>query len=417
MEAKKVLIITYQFPPQAESSGYLRALKFCRYLPEFGWHPSVLTVRPRAYERTSPSHLKEVPTSVQVHRVFALDTRRDLSFRGRYSTFMALPDRFVSWFIGAIPAGYRAIRSENVDVIMTTFPIATAVLIGLVLHRLTSKPWVADFRDSMTEPDYPRDPQTWRVQRWLEKKAVTHASRLLFTAKSAVRMYVERYPDLSPGRCSLILNGYDEEDFCKLPSSLPIPKLPLRLVHMGLLYPIERDPTAFFRAVSQLQKDGRLDETKVRIEFRASGHEELYTRMIQAEQIQNLVHLLPPLPYHEALADAANADALLLFQAACCDHQIPAKLFEYLRLAKPILAITSPTGDTAALLRETGGASFVDLADWEAIYRTLLDFLNQVQTQTHPKPAPEVAARFSRRNQAEQLARVLDEVVESSRTR
>jgi hypothetical protein len=65
----------------------------------------------------------------------------------------------------------------------------------------------------MTEPDYPRDPDTWRVYRWLEKRTVRDATRLIFTASSAVRMYLERYPDLSAHRCSLILNGYDEEDF------------------------------------------------------------------------------------------------------------------------------------------------------------------------------------------------------------
>lgn len=190
---KKVLIVAYHFPPQAESSGYLRSLKLCRYLPEFGWHPTVLTVHPRAYERTDPVQLGEIPADVRVERAFALDTQRHLSFRGRYLRAMALPDRWASWSLGAIPAGLRANRRENFDVILNTFPIATAVFIGWALHRATRKPWVADFRDSMTEPDYPRDPRTWRVYRWLKKKAVREASRLVFTAGSAVRMYLNQY--------------------------------------------------------------------------------------------------------------------------------------------------------------------------------------------------------------------------------
>jgi glycosyltransferase involved in cell wall biosynthesis len=408
---KKVLIIAYHFPPQVESSGYLRCLKFCRYLPDQGWQPHVLTVHPRAYERTNPSQLKEIPPSVLVDRVFALDTQRHLSFRGRYLRAMALPDRWVSWCLAAVAAGYRIIRKEKCDVILTTFPIASAVLIGWLLHRLTGKPWVADFRDSMTEPDYPRDPDTWRVYRWLEKRTVRDATRLIFTASSAVRMYLERYPDLSADRCSLILNGYDEEDFHNLVSNPGIANRPLRLVHMGLLYPIERDPKAFFRAVSQLQKEGKLDPTRVRIELRASGYESAYQPMIRAEGIDNIVHLLPPLPYREALQDSANADGLLLFQAACCDHQIPAKVFEYLRLAKPILALTSHAGDTAALLRQTGGATIVDLADWQAIYRVLPEFLRAIDTQSHQQPKRSVVEGYSRREQAKELARLLDEVV------
>ncbi len=408
---KKVLIVAYHFPPQAESSGYLRSLKFCQYLPEQGWQPSVLTVHPRAYERTNPSQLIEIPQSVHVRRAFALDTQRHLSFRGRYLRAMALPDRWVSWCLGAIPAGYRSIRREKFDVILTTFPIASAVLIGWILHRLTGTPWVADFRDSMTEPDYPRDRSTWRVYRWLEQRTVRDASRLIFTASSAVRMYLERYPDLSPSRCCLILNGYDEEDFRNLLPSPTVPSRPIRLVHMGLLYPIERDPKPFFRAVSQLQKDGKLDAARVRIELRASGYESAYEPMIRADGLENVVHLLPPLPYREALQNSANADGLLLFQAACCDHQIPAKVFEYLRLAKPILALTSHTGDTAALLRQTGGATIADSADWQAIYRALPEFLRAVETLSHPRPEARLIEQYSRKGQAQKLAQLLNEVV------
>ena len=370
----------------------------------------MLTVHPRAYERTNPSQLSEIPSSIHVDRVFALDTQRHLSFRGRYFRSLALPDRWASWCLGAIPAGLSAIRREKFDVILTTFPIATAVYIGWVLHRLTGKPWVADFRDSMTEPDYPRDPRTWRAYRWIEEKAVRHAARLIFTASSAIKMYLDRYPDLSPDRCSLILNGYDEEDFNGLSVAPQAPGRPLRLVHMGLLYPIERDPKPFFRALSQLQKDGKLDASRVRIELRASGSESMYAEIIRKEGIDDLVHLLPSLPYRDALQDCANADGLLVFQAACCNHQIPAKVFEYLRLAKPILALTDHAGDTAELLRETAGATIIDSADSNAIYSALPDFLQAVEQHRHPQPSPGVVNQYSRRAQAEKLSLLLDEV-------
>jgi glycosyltransferase involved in cell wall biosynthesis len=360
------------------------------------------------------SQLNEIPSSIHVDRVFALDARRHLSFRGRYPRALAIPDRWSSWCLCAIPTGFQAIRRENFDVILTTFPIATAVYIGWALHHLTGKPWVADFRDSMTEPDYPRDEQTWRAYRWIEKKAVRDAARLVFTAKSAIQMYVDRYPNLSPDRCSLIFNGYDEEDFNGLATALQMPNRPLRLVHMGLLYPIERDPKPFFRAVSQLQTDGKLDASKIRIELRASGSETMYKELIRAEEIENLVHLLPSLPYREALQDSALADGLLVFQAACCNHQIPAKLFEYLRLGKPILALTSDKGDTAELLRETGGATIIDSADWRAIYCGLPEFLQALERGSHPQAAPAAFERYSRRAQALKLSELLNDVADAT---
>ncbi len=410
---KKILIVAFHFPPQAGSSGYLRTLKFCRYLPEYGWQPSILTVNPRAYGQTDPSVLSDIPASVEVRRAFALDSQRHLSFRGRYPRMLALPDRWVSWCLGAIPAGLKLLREQQADAIMSTFPIASAILIAWILHRLTGKPWIADFRDSMTEPHYPGDPLTWRVHRRLEKIAVRNAAALTFTASSTVRMYLERYPELSPSRCSLISNGYDEEDFRHLVPGPSAPSRPIRLVHMGLLYPVERDPRPFFRALSQLQENGTVDPSRVRIELRASGFDSIYEPMIRAAGLENLVHLLPPLPYREALQDSANADGLLLFQAACCDHQIPAKVFEYLRLGKPILALTSDAGDTAILLRETGGATIVDSADCESIYRVLPEFLKSVEMRSHPQAEPSLIEQYSRKGQAQALAHLLNQVVRS----
>lgn len=412
---KKLLLIAYHFPPQSESSGYLRALKFCRYLPDFGWQPTVLTVHPRAYERVNSSQRFEIPSSLVVHRSFALDTRRHLSLKGRYLRSTAIPDRWSTWAPAAIASGFRLVRRQNHDLIMSTFPIATAVLIAWALHRLTGKPWIADLRDSMTEPDYPRDRQTWQAYRWLERKAAHEAARLVFTAPSAVRMYADRYPGAAE-RCSLIFNGYDEEDFAQIAaSSPPSPPTRIRLVHMGLLYPIERDPRAFFRAISQLLRKREIDSGRLRIELRSSGYETQYQAMLKEEGIESVVHLLPPLPYQEALRDMAAADGLLLFQAACCNHQIPAKLFEYLRLRKPILALTSPEGDTARILQDVGAGSIADLADASAIERTLPDFLRALESGVHSLPDPTAVSNYSRRGQAAALADLLNSVIAGAR--
>ena len=404
----RALIVAYHFPPLAGSSGLLRSLKFCRYLPEFGWMPTVLTINPRGYERTDESQIAEVPSFVKVIRAFGLDSRRHLAVRGRYLRATALPDRWVSWVAGAIPAGVHAIRKNNLDVIFTTYPIASAVLIGYFLHVLTGKPWILDFRDTMTEEGYPEDPKTRRLYQWIERKAIEHGSRFLFTAPAAIRMYLGRYPALSPERCLLLPNGYDEADFADL---LPQAKTnqPLRLLHSGVIYPWERDPTAFLHALACLKADGQVSCETLSVQLRACGNESAYANQLKALEIDDLVQLLPPLPYRESLQDAANADCLLLLQAACCDHQIPAKAYEYLRLNKPILALTTQTGDTAALLKQAGGATIVDLEDETAIYQALPEFLRQVRTGSHPLPGSIDA--YSRRSQAKQLAACLDRVL------
>ena len=91
----------------------------------------------------------------------------------------------------------------------------------------------------------------------------------------------------------------------------------------------------------------------------ASGFEDYYAGILKELKIDDIVQLLSALPYRKALEDCARADALLLFQAASCNHQIPAKAYEYLRLGKPVLALTPVVGDTAKLLEEVGGATLL----------------------------------------------------------
>lgn len=410
---KKLLMVAYHFPPQSGSSGLLRSLKFARYLPECGWLPVVLTVDPRAYDRTDWSQASEVPTDVEVLRTWAIDAQRHLSFRGRYPRWIALPDRWVSWCLSAVPAGLMAIYHKRIDIIYTTFPIATAVLIGLVLHRATGKPWVLDFRDSMTDDNYPLDAVKRRVYRWLERHAISRGSLVIFTAPSARRMYLDRYPQLRAEQCRVIPNGYDEEDFCHLEAATKGLHRPVRLLHSGLIYPKERDPQPFFRAVARLKRQRIISAATLRIDLRACGSEVSYCKLTRELGIDDLVHLLPGVPYREALRDSLEADGLLLMQAASCDHQVPAKVYEYLRVHKPILALTTQTGDTAALLRETGGATIVELTDEEAIYRALPQFLQMLQSETHPWPDMRKSARYNRRTQARELAVCLRRLVQN----
>ena len=178
-------MIAFHFPPLAGSSGIQRTLRFVQHLPAYGWQPIVLSAHPRAYADTSDDLLAAIPPGTVVDRAFALDTGRHLAIGGRYPGFLARPDRWRSWVFGAIPAGLRLIRRFRPDVIWSTYPIATAHLIGHRLHRLTGIPLVADFRDPMVQDGYPADPKTYRSFERVERSVVTDAARLVFVAPSA----------------------------------------------------------------------------------------------------------------------------------------------------------------------------------------------------------------------------------------
>ena len=128
--AKRLLMLAYHFPPLAGSSGIQRTLRFAKYLREFDWEPLILTAHPRAYERVNASDMNDVLPGTVVRRAFALDTSRHLAIARRYPAALARPDRWISWAVGAIPAGLAMIRKYKPSVIWSTYPIATAHVIG-----------------------------------------------------------------------------------------------------------------------------------------------------------------------------------------------------------------------------------------------------------------------------------------------
>ena len=405
----RVLLVAYHYPPCTGSSGIQRALTFSRYLPECGWDPIVLSAHPRAYEQSAPDQLKDIPAGVPVHRAFALDTKRHLSVRGRYPGFAALPDRWAAWAFGAIPAGLRLVRRYRPRAIWSTYPIATAHRIGYWLHRWTGLPWIADFRDSMTEEGYPSDPKQFRAFKKIERRAMEHAAKVVFTTPGAVRMYQERYPSVPRDRFVVLPNGYDEAPFAEAERDLPARPAgrPLTLVHSGILYPSERDPRPFFDALAELKRTGAVDAKSLRIVLRATGHDGVHAPEIAKRGIEDLIALEPQVPYREALKEMLLADGLLLFQASNCNHQVPAKVYEYFRARRPVLALTDARGDTAAVLRDAGIDTIVPLDDAAAIARGLTAFLAQARAGTAPLvPAGEVE-RHSRRGRTGELAELL----------
>src|SRR5690606_23034129 len=100
------------------------------------------------------------------------DAKRHFSVAGRYPGILARPVRWVSWWLGAVPLGLRLVRKLRVRAIWSTFPIATAHLIGATLATRTGLPWIADFRDPMAQPNHPPDPAARASFLRVERRAV-----------------------------------------------------------------------------------------------------------------------------------------------------------------------------------------------------------------------------------------------------
>ncbi|MBC7502274.1 MAG: glycosyltransferase [Herminiimonas sp.] len=403
-------MVAFHYPPQTGSSGVQRSLKFAQYLPQFGWEPTVLTAHPRAYARIDDSSVAQ-QDGVKVHRAFALDASRHLAIKGRYLQMTALPDRWMSWWAGAVPLGLRLARAQKFDAIWSTYPIATAHMIAGTLHRRTGIPWIADFRDPMTEPGFPPDPRMHQAYSRIERATIAACTRAVFTTPGSREASLRKFPSMQAERFEVIENGYDEEDFAAASAATRTDTERFLLLHSGIVYPSERDPRPLFEALADLRRAGLVSAASFVLVLRASAHENTLQAMIDRLQIADLVVLRPPLPYSEALSEMLSADGLLLLQAANCNNQIPAKLYEYLRAGRPILALTDPVGDTASTMRAAGLDSIARLDCKIQIAAAILEFMQRVRDGHASLASAAVVQGSSRQGRTRDLARVLDDVI------
>jgi len=405
---RKLLLVAYHFPPIQGSTGTNRTIAFARYLKKYGWDVSVLTITARAYEDTAEANKGLIPEHIHVTRAWGFDARKQLAIMGRYPLIFAIPDRWQSWIVGGYFAGRKIIRAWAPDAIMSTYPIPSAHVLGYCLHRNSGIPWIAEFRDPMLQPKYPSG--SWQRKSFsrIEQLVFKNAAHVVVTTDGCRRMYLNRYPEFPTDRISTISNGYDPAIFNEHDRK-PLKPRNGRLVflHSGLLYPHERNPGEFFRAVQSLSQQGLLDNPEVEFRFRASGNEDNYREITKTLTIDHCVTFLPRLTYAEAVQEMQAADALMIFQADNCNDQIPAKVYEYLYARKPILGLADPKGDTGMLLKELGFTRIAKLEDSEHIEAELQGFLDDMRRgQSFVAPMVEVE-KFSRVSLTARLGHVL----------
>lgn len=392
-QPRRALMVAFHFPPQSGSSGVLRTANFVKNLPPLGWRPDVLSARPRAYEQVRTDLIESIPPATKVLRAGALDAARHLSVAGKYPLAFALPDRWSTWWIPGVLAGLRHIRRERSDLIWSTYPIATAHLIAATLARLTGLPWVADFRDPMVSEGYPKEPAKQRLWQRLERHVLEHAQLCVFTTERAAATYRQRYPQAAH-RCVVVENGYDDDVFIGVqPDRQGVPSDKLLLLHSGLIYPRDRDPSGFFAAVAELLRRGVLQRDRLLIRFRAPVHGEDVARIAQAHGLADVVDITGPVPHAKAIAEMMAADLLLIFQGSGFNAQIPAKIYEYLRAQRPVMAVVDPAGDTAkvaAQYRQVVIAAIDSPQENEAALQQWL------QTRADPGLSADFAANLAR---------------------
>jgi len=398
-----VLMIAYHYPPEGSSSGVLRTLKFSKYLPTFGWRAHVLTLKEECYLRKDEELARDIPSNAVVHRTAALDPRLCFS----------LPDRFAGWVPIGVLHGKRLSRRERIDAIFSTSPFPSAHLIALLLKRSLKRPWVADFRDPWVEDGaWPRPGSLrYRIESFLEKRVLWAADWITVTTDGLKEHLLRRCPEISAEKIVVIENGFDEEDFRDVEKKYEPEACRLIILHAGMVTPEYRDPFPLLEALANLVRAGKIARGAVTVRFLGGGRypeSAGFTARVEDLGLRDCVDVQTRVSYRQCLASLCQADALLLLQDSDdTRHLVPAKAYEYLRAARPILALTTQ-GATAELIRRSGRGYLVDPGNRSQIEATLLTLMASKANGGRVSDLPDIdLRRYERRELTARLAGLL----------
>lgn len=380
---KSILMVTYYFPPIGGPAVY-PMLKFCKYLPQYGWLPTVICGGKDDPDFGPDETLvKEIPERVQVRRIDYPHGTIWRQVRGwlfdhylgrvghRIGLFADFPCRFREWAELAIAEAARLIEKSRPDVIWTSSPVLSAHFVGLAIKRRFGIPWVADFRDPwvgnpvlMSEEHFPQ----WQLSRQAraEAKVARESDHCTFAHPLVAQEFAQRHRFLQ-GKAVPITCGYDPEDFLEKTTRNSSGGR-LLIVHTGSFYG-EYSPKPLYNAlrIAAGRKLALLKQLKLvfvggcTVDFDLDGLE---------------VEVLPRVPHGEAIAWMHQSDVqMVVFGSAIGKHNISGKLFDYLATGRPILAIVPERGSCAEIVRKTKSGLVADPDKPDEIIKALVQFV------------------------------------------
>lgn len=452
---RRVLVVAYVFPP-AGGAGVQRVTKFVKYLPEFGWDCSVLTVANPSVPVFDETLAKDIPESTVVRLAKTLEpgyalknavsagsgeaqaTKQSDGLKKLIkSTVRAAcnailqPDAQILWYPRAVKEGMQLLSELKHDAIFVTAPPFSSFVTGAAISRKSGLPLIVDYRDewgisNQFQENRHKSSISHRLQDRMQRKVLRQAAAVIATtgrSAESVGQSVELAG--SSATVSCIYNGYDAADFSKVsndslgdvattdkfsastPEELYQPEeRKLRIAYVGTLWNL----TSIEPVVSAIEKLAAKDSDKAeRIELVVAGR-----RTGAQDEILDRLEALPCQLVREGyvehkraieIMEQADVQCLLLSDVPEAGRVVPAKTFEYLALGRKILYV-GPEGEVSEILSDFPQAESVIPADVDGIAEYLNRHLEEsVANSTKMDTAS--AARFERRSLARNLADVL----------
>ena len=412
---KKVLFIAYHFPPIA-GGGTFRSLKFVKYLPQFGWLPTVLTVDTKLSWAYDYDLLKEIPKDVKVLRVKQFEWFYFHIFFSKLKMpwiYELIKDRFlipdikVGWVFPALRKARKELQTNHYDLIFSTSPTPCAHIIAMKLASKYKLPWICDFRDFWTlHSDYKfHNTKRFIKERSLEKIILFKSNKVITVSDGLKRKFIEAFPFLPSDKIQTITNGYDQEIF-----NFKMDNNKFNITYTGSFYG-PYNPIQFLKAVKNCINKNSEFKKNIQVNFIGNISDDVIKQINNfIPQHSEIVKFQNPVQLKKYII---NSSVLLLILPADNHYNayIPVKLFDYLSYSKPILSII-PAGDSLDILRKCGKVYHALPENIKNIETVILNLFSLWKTgHLDIEYNTNFIQNFHRKKLTKQLAEVFDSVI------
>ncbi len=425
---KRVLIISYYWPP-AGGISVLRSLKFAKYLHRMGWEVVVYAPENADYPIIDEGNAEDIPPNIEIIKgkiiePFALfkkvsgrktkDSSNPVYQRDRKSSLIDrisiwiranffIPDARALWIKPSVKKLSTYLQVNPVDVLLTDGPPHTNTVIAARLSKKFNIPWLADFQDPWTQVDYYKMMKISGVADWIHRRmeqTVFQTAKRTTIVSPSWKKDLER---IGAKNVSVVYWGYDEDDFKSIQPE-PNPDV-FTIIHAGTVG-FDRLPGTFITQIDRLSKENAAQN--IEVHFYGPVDFELKEQVVKLG-LDDVVLFKGNINRHMMLKKLmeSNVQLLLLNKADNAMGRLPGKLYEYLRVKKPILGLGLPGSDASSILQNTQTGKVVNYEDAEGIYH----FLSQALQKNKQPFTPVNIEQFSSENQIGKISDLLKEII------
>ena len=400
---KKVMIIAYQFPPEG-GPAVQRVLKFVKYLPKYCYLPFVLTAK-YPFKTFDATLLEDIPSDIKVFRTKDWGTNIPFEIKKLFKKIF-IPDKHALWKYTSIKMGIEIVKKEKIDLIFSTSPPHSVHLVAKKIAELSHIPWIADFRDEWTTNSLFHKMKNHDIHHKLENSVLERCNYITTIIKKAKTNFMKKCEE---SKIHVIKNGFDPDDFANL-KFIKNKAEKLVITYCGRLNRLH-SPKLFFQALSNMKVKKKINSQNLIVNIVGNIENQKWLRNFP--NLKDLVKFYSYQPHDKCIEMMANSSVLLLLATEMnITEMLPAKMFEYFYLKKPIFAILSFRGELSSTLKEYGNSYIGYESGPDSIETSFNKLLSDWKNKSLEKSiSDDFLSQFNREMQTQKLVDLFNQTV------